>query len=77
MKKVKIIDLLNSIATKENIPQLIKYNNYYWIFQNGYYFRDNNNNSLFDSYGIAFILNDEVEIVEILDIIEEINAQKS
>jgi len=76
MKKVKIIDLLNSIATKENIPQLIKYNNYYWIFQNGYYFRDNNN-SLFDSYGIAFILNDEVEIVEILDIIEEINAQKS
>ena len=68
--EIKIIDLLNRIYNKDNIPQRIIYNNRTWKYSDIYNdFKDENNNYLFGNIMARYsdtcdFLKSEVEIIE-------------
>ena len=66
MKTIKVIDLLNKIANKEEVPGIIKYSNiiYYWNECEVEYQNEEETRSFFDIYDIPSLLNCEVEIIE-------------
>lgn len=65
-KKITVIQLLNRTASGEEIPKIVKCNgkkyNYHDYSKNYYYIEDTEE-CLFDD-NIAFLANDEVEILE-------------
>lgn len=66
-KKIKIIDLLNKIANKEELPKRIKYGGVFELQDGLYVLVDDNTCRFADIFGIwcdFSILNDEVEILE-------------
>lgn len=75
-KKITVIQLLNRTANGEEIPEIVKCNgkkyNYHDYSKNYYYIEDTEE-CLFDD-NIAFLANDEVEILE--DNTEEIEEYK-
>ena len=73
---MKIIDLLNKIANKEEVPKMVKYNNFILTYDEAtqdYYNEPNCNYELLDD--INQKLNDEVEIIEDNRKIEPINDE--
>ena len=64
--KIKIIDLLNKIANKEELPKEIIYDNWHWHLQLGTYMNHIVGKSLFGGYLIGYELleklNDEIKI---------------
>ena len=68
-KKIKIIDLLNKIANGEEVPEQIKYDDFYWNWCGSckiYETRDEENNEINLYRGLVYEgdLNDEVEILD-------------
>lgn len=82
MNKVKIIDLLNKIANKENIPETIEFNGeQFWYDEDSenYTYSDQYQNDrwLFDDlYSTPEILNKEVNEYEDDDFATEENLNK-
>lgn len=77
MKTIKIIDLLNKIANGEEVPQTIKYDDFYWNWCGSckiYEARDEENIeiNLYRSLVYEGDLNDEVEILDKEDEFEDI-----
>ena len=67
---MKVIDLLNKIANKEEVPEKIKYKGNIYKLEHSvshlynYIDIDNNGDYLEDDWYLTNILNDEIEIVE-------------
>lgn len=77
MKTVKMIDLLNTISSGENIPREIKfYNNIYFFdsLEKAYVCKDE---ELSEKWKLDRCLNDEVEIIEDKKKIERIDFDLS
>ena len=78
--KIKIIDLLNKIANKEQVPEKIKYNNKIWeydVYSNDYKGEDIwLFEELFEYRRTIEFINDEVEIIEEQKKIEKITVRE-
>lgn len=65
---MKIIDLLNKIANKEDVPKKIKYNGCIYELHNRvrHFYNYKNNKGVYfeDEWFLTNILNDEIEIIE-------------
>lgn len=63
---MKIIDLLNKIVNKEEVPKKIRYKNIIWYFnkKDKTYYMNNTEIELFYIEKLTEKLNDEVEIIE-------------
>ena len=75
-KKIKLIDLLNKMAKKENLPKEIKFNGYIWLYIKRVSDYDSIllDGYLFKNYFNISQLNEEVEIIkEEKDTIEKIS----
>ena len=72
---MKVIDILNRIANKEEVPKEIRYNNidYFWCNQCKIYERLEDDSK--DLYNDLDNLNDEVEIIEEDKKIEKIETK--
>lgn len=72
--KIKIIDILNTIARGETPPKKIYYLEEVFTYdENGKEYYDSDTYGLFDYHEITDILNDEVEILETTLNIENMN----
>lgn len=74
MNKLRVIDLLNKIANREEIPSPIYHNNLYYDFEDGDYFNQKTRKWLFNDSDIETILNDEVKTKEEDKKIEKVNT---
>ena len=78
--KIKLIDLLNKIANKEQVPEKIKYNNKIWeydVYSNDYKGEDIwLFEELFEYRRTIEFINDEVEIIEEQKKIEKITVRE-
>ena len=82
--KIKVIDIMNKIANKEEVPKKLRYNfkTYFYDSEAQDYCDWDNTYGLFsdyleNNYGLSNCLNDEVEILEEeKKIPEKINLQK-
>lgn len=65
-KKIKLIDLLNKMAKKENLPKEIKFNGYIWLYIKRVSDYDSIllDGYLFKNYFNISQLNEEVEIIK-------------
>ena len=73
---MKVIDLLNKIANDEEVPNKIKYDDRFYIFnekKNNYY--ENETCSINWDYVALHCLNEEIEIIEENKKIEKIDTQ--
>lgn len=69
MNKIRVIDLYNKIANREEVPSIIEYKNQRYFYNNGthqYYSKNtsNCNYSLRIKLSDLYNLNDEIEIIE-------------
>jgi hypothetical protein len=72
MKTIKVIDLLNKIANKEDLPKKVKFHNEIFVASDEYYGEhinqeedsDGSQRRLFEGWVLGKILNDLVEIIE-------------
>lgn len=77
--KIKMIDLLVTIAKGEEIPKMIKYKSKTYSYdelERDYKNYTSTNDWLFESYLITNILNDEIEILDEPKKIEKINRNR-
>ncbi len=70
MKVIKIIDLLNKIANKEELPKKIKYHDVIYNLNENNEYISNRSLSIFMMNIYEVNLNDEVELLEEIDIQE-------
>lgn len=61
---MKVIELLNKIANKEEVPTPIRFRNDYYDFDDGDYFNQQHRRWIFNDNDISGILNEEIEIIE-------------
>lgn len=75
---MKVIDLLNKIANKEDVPKKIKYNDNIYELKHSvnhlYNYIDDNCDYLEDDWYLTNILNDEIEIIEDKKIPEKLDT---